>query len=129
MSLQKNNNLYIIIQSIIYILGFSLVIFFAGTGLAQHDNTVGEFIIVFTYMGMALNNTNLILSFGQTYQNANASYNRIKELYEIQLQENGTVTVSEVHLINAEEISYIFENGRGLEKMSASFQKGKKVSY
>ena len=77
-------------------------------------------------MGMALNNTNLILSFGQTYQNANASYNRIKELYEIQLQENGTVTVSEVHLINAEEISYIFENGRGLEKMSASFQKGKK---
>ena len=77
-------------------------------------------------MGMALNNTNLILSFGQTYQNANASYNRIKELYEIQLQENGTVTVSEVHLINAEEISYIFENGRGLEKMSASFQKKKK---
>ena len=65
--LQKNSNLYVLVQSVIYLVGFSLVIYFAGTDLANGRITVGQFTIIFTYMGIALSNTNLILTFGQTY--------------------------------------------------------------
>lgn len=55
--LQKNSNLYVLVQSVIYLVGFSLVIYFAGTDLANGRITVGQFTIIFTYMGIALSNT------------------------------------------------------------------------
>lgn len=124
--LQKNSNLYVLVQSVIYLVGFSLVIYFAGTDLANARITVGQFTIIFTYMGIALSNTNLILTFGQTYQNTKTSYNRIKELYQLELREDGLLKKETVNFIEAKDISYIFENGNGLNKISADFQKGKR---
>ncbi len=124
--LQKNSNLYVLVQSVIYLVGFSLVIYFAGTDLANGRITVGQFTIIFTYMGIALSNTNLILTFGQTYQNTKTSYNRIKELYQLELREDGLLKKETVNFIEAKDISYIFENGNGLNKISADFQKGKR---
>lgn len=124
--LQKNSNLYVLVQSVIYLVGFSLVIYFAGTDLANARITVGQFTIIFTYMGIALSNTNLILTFGQTYQNTKTSYNRIKELYQLELREDGLLKKETVNFIETKDISYIFENGNGLNKISADFQKGKR---
>lgn len=94
--------------------------------LANGRITVGQFTIIFTYMGIALSNTNLILTFGQTYQNTKTSYNRIKELYQLELREDGLLKKETVNFIEAKDISYIFENGNGLNKISADFQKGKR---
>lgn len=127
--LQKNSNLYVLVQSVIYLVGFSLVIYFAGTDLANGRITVGQFTIIFTYMGIALSNTNLILTFGQTYQNTKTSYNRIKELYQLELREDGLLKKETVNFIEAKDISYIFENGNGLNKISADFQKVKDILF
>lgn len=75
------------------------MIYFAGTDLANGRITVGQFTIIFTYMGIALSNTNLILTFGQTYQNTKTSYNRIKELYQLELREDGLLKKKQLTLL------------------------------
>lgn len=50
-------------------------------------------------MGIALSNTNLILTFGQTYQNTKTSYNRIKELYQLELREDGLLKKKQLTLL------------------------------
>lgn len=107
-------------------LGYFTLFFYGGIEVIQGRLSIGQFIVVNTYFSMLLGCTSYFLSLGKSYQDALASYNRIKEILDMRCESNGNIILNDVQSIELKNINFTFDKERYIfRNFNYSFKKGK----
>ncbi|QAT62367.1 ABC transporter ATP-binding protein [Acidilutibacter cellobiosedens] len=101
-----------------------ILIFYGGLRIINHEMTLGDFTILNNYQSTLLQALVVIFSFGSEYQKALVSYNRLKEIFNIEENKDGIVNIQSVDSIKICELSYKIENNVLFENVNINLEKG-----
>lgn len=114
-------------DSFLSILFQGSVLLIGGSQIISGIMTVGELTVVNAYFTKVLEALKFYFTFGQTYQNAKASYERIQELNQIEEEHNGEYRLSSLQTIQIKDLSFSYENSTfsiDHRNKTTSFEKG-----
>jgi len=86
--------------------------------------TIGRFIIISTYFNMMLGAMRYFLNLGQSIQSSLVSYNRLRELSDIETENNGVHKLESVDTIEIKNLSFAYDSNVILANMSLKLEKG-----
>lgn len=124
--LVKITNIYSGLQFVIYLIAYIYIILSAGNEVINKRMTIGEFTILFTTIGYIINSVNSLLSFGQNYQNAKASYFRLEEIYRFKPQNYGNKVIDKINVIQLNSVSVLFNYEVEISYPKIEFELGNK---
>lgn len=87
--------------------------------------SIGNFVAINSYFSIALGSVSFFLGLGQSYQNANAAYQRIKELLEHPIEKEGTELPKVIESITVTALCFGQGETEILKNFSYQFKKGK----
>ncbi len=121
---QKLTNLYnasIMLLSV----AIKLVLFvIGGNNILNGKMTIGTFFILSSYLDKAVGSLMFFASLGESYQVNLASHNRIKELLDKPCVISEGVDLSEINIIDIENINFKYNEKLIINDFSYSFNKG-----
>lgn len=116
-----NNSCDIIIKIVMIVF-----LFFSGISISKNNMTIGEFIILQTYIVILLGSINSILDYFKNYQEMLVSYNRSEGFLSVNKESNGEKRINKIDSITIENLSFKYnEDNTILKDFSYSFSKGK----
>lgn len=107
----KLSQLFISSDGIISIFFQAFILFFGGVQVINKIMSVGQLTVINTYFIKVLEIMKFYFSFGRVYQNAKASYVRLKELNDIQEEHNGDIKITKINNIKIKNLSFSYKNG------------------
>lgn len=102
------------------------LILFGGFQIINNRLTVGKFTILNSYFSMVLGCISYFLNFSKSYQDTLVSYNRLKEINDVQEEHNGQECINSIESIKLDNINFSYmPNENIINNFSYEFQKGK----
>ena len=98
--------------------------FYGGIQIIKGNLTVGEFTIINNYFSSFMNSIKYFLQFGQGYQDFLISLNRVWNIENLVVDNNGSHTLKELKKINVKNISFGYGENMLFENYSYEFNKG-----
>jgi len=71
--------------------------------------TIGMFTVFSIYFGMMLSSARYFFSLGASYQNALVACNRLKDIFTLKVEENGTVDIGDIKKIAIKNVSFAYQ--------------------
>ncbi|WP_027632079.1 ATP-binding cassette domain-containing protein [Clostridium hydrogeniformans] len=106
-------------------LSLILLIIFGGYEFINDNLTIGEFILVYNYTNICMNNMEFFLSLGQNYQHAKVCYNRMSEILTLKEEINGTKIINAIDSIEVKDLYFGHNSEKMLyEGLNLTFKKG-----
>lgn len=107
--------------------GFRLVLFFfGGKAVIEGELTIGQFTMINSYYNVIINGIRNILNFSAKYQSAKVSKERLDELLEMKVEQNGSIRLDRINTIELMDISFSYDNGTDIiRSFSYKFNIGK----
>lgn len=103
-----------------------LILLITGLRIIEGTLTIGEFTLISSYCNMIISVVTYYLSLGESYQNAKVSFLRIKEFYEMKLEDNGEKQLDLVNRIDIKNLCFGYnKQSNVIENFSYTFHKGK----
>ena len=103
-----------------------LILLVTGLRIIEGTLTIGEFTLISSYCNMIISVVTYYLSLGESYQNAKVSFLRIKEFYEMKLEDNGEKQLDLVNRIDIKNLCFGYnKQSNVIESFSYTFHKGK----
>ena len=103
----------------------SLTIFvFSGYGILNGTMSIGDFTMINSYTVMTISALSGILGFGRSYRNTLVSYNRIKDLYDLEVEHNGVLDPGIIESIQIDNLSFGFNERVLIKNVSFTMTKG-----
>lgn len=103
-----------------------LILLITGLRIIEGTLTIGEFTLISSYCNMIISVVTYYLSLGESYQNAKVSFLRIKEFYEMKLEDNGEKQLDLVNRIDIKNLCFGYnKQSNVIESFSYTFHKGK----
>lgn len=122
---QKTFYLFTSCDNIIYSISQIFIYLLAGFEIINGNLTIGMFTIIISYFSKILSSSRYFFNLGKNYQENLVAYNRIQELFKIQIQSNGKIKIDEINCIDFENVSFNFENKLIFNNLNLHFEKGK----
>ncbi|WP_278286368.1 ABC transporter ATP-binding protein [Clostridium putrefaciens] len=102
-----------------------LIIIFVGIKIIKGEVTLGEFTLISSYSSMIVSSINYYLSLGEDYQVSKASYLRLKEFINIDIEINDIEIINSIDNITITDLSFFYNADENLiNKFSYTFKKG-----
>lgn len=115
---QQSSNFFTKVATII-------VYIFGGIEIFQGNLTIGEFSIINLYFGLSFGAIQYFIGFGEKYQSALISYNRIIEFLDNPQENNGQIKIEDISTIKLNNISFSYHKDNDLlKKFSYEFRRG-----
>ena len=112
------------INSLIYQVSFISISFLAGILIINNKLTLGNFIAMNSYINIFLGCINYFLNLSKAYQSTKVSYNRIKDLYNIEEHPNGTLVLKEITTIELNNIDFGYGKSKLINNLNYKFVQG-----
>lgn len=87
----------------------SLVLIISGILILNHELSIGQYIIICSYFNVLLSSFKKLITVIQSKQEANASWNRISQLYYIETR-NGSEIINNIDMIEIKDLVFRYEN-------------------
>lgn len=126
MSLQLLNNSYSILDSSVIVIVNLALFILGGTKVLNASMSIGQFTILMSYSVSIIACIRYFLGLGQSYQECNVSFNRIKEILSTNQSSDGDVEVPQIEKINFKNLIYNYENNKKIHFGDYEFKKGEK---
>ncbi len=86
--------------------------------------SIGELTIICTYFAMALQVIKYYFELGKTYQNVKTSVNRLNEIFDIEVEQDGKLIIEKINVISC-DLTFKYEGDKNLiEKIKIDLEKG-----
>lgn len=86
--------------------------------------SIGELSIISTYFAMALQVIKYYFELGKNYQNVKTSINRLNEIFEIEVEQDGKLIIEKINSISC-DLTFKYDDSKNLiEKIKIDIQKG-----
>ncbi len=124
---QKTNFLYNSLDSIISIIAQITLFIIGGFHVLNGSFTIGMFTIFSSYFNMILNASSYFFSLGSSYQDSISSYNRIKEILDVDVETNGNIKLSNIEKISLKNVTFSYnlhDSYNIIQSFSYEFCKG-----
>ena len=102
---------------------FLFIIF--GITIINGSVTVGEFIIFTALSTKLVGSFSYFFNFGKTYQDTLVSYNRINDILQWEVEENGLDTIFDIHSIKLDNLRFSFGEKEVIRDFSMKLERGK----
>lgn len=112
--LTKANNLFSNSGMLITVLANIMILLIGVQQIISGKLTIGQFTIIGTYFNTIISGIDYCLSFLENYQNTLVSYNRIKELLDLENEINGNESINSIENISIENLSFKYLNGKNV---------------
>lgn len=98
-----------------------------GLQIINGQMTVGEFTIVIAYFYILITIVKYYFNLGKSYQDSNSSYARMREIFDIEEERNGSTVIRDINSVEIKNVTYSHaESGPDLiEGLSVRFEKDK----
>lgn len=108
-----------------YFVSIAIFIYSANQIISGTMN-VGEFTVLNTYVGMLISSISCFLSFGSTYIEAEVSYNRVMDLLNNKVMNDGFKSINKVDTIKIQNLSFQHYDSSALliNKLTYTFNMG-----
>lgn len=105
---------------------FNIILFLYG-GIAIYKNkmTIGDFIIIQNYYLLLLQSISYLTSTLKSYPEVKVCYNRVLEILNTDIEENGKILMNSINSINLKNINLKFDNKTIINNFNYLFEKGK----
>ena len=103
-----------------------LIFAIGGFEVLNHKLSIGDFIALNLYYPMVLSSVGFFLNVGKDYQAAKVAYYRLKELLDINAEENGIHVPKRVDSIEMRNVTFAYEKGGPaiIDRINYCFKKG-----
>lgn len=121
------------IDSIISLLFQSINLIWGGLLVSTGELTIGQYTIINVYFSYVMDKLRYFLSFGQSYQETKASFDRIQELFLLEPEHNGNTPINNIKKIEVKDISFDFshydaeENTSLISHLNMDLEKGEMI--
>ncbi|MBN2797395.1 MAG: ABC transporter ATP-binding protein [Clostridia bacterium] len=107
-------------------LALILTMILGGKLLIDAVITIGEFVLVITYLNMILSYGAYFMKLNQSYQHSKICYDRLMEFYQLEDEPKGNLEISKIEEIVLEGLTFGYPDQEPLFKnYNVTFQKGK----
>lgn len=125
---QKFFYAYSSLDNIVILFSSILIFIIGGKSVITNNMSVGNFTIIFSYFSMVLTNLNYFTALGSKYQSNLASYNRINNIYNMDIDSDVDDKIDyetyEINKISCENISFDRAGIKVINNFSYTFTKG-----
>lgn len=103
-----------------------VVSFLGGIEIVRDRLSIGEFVIITTYVNMLINSVQFYFDVGKKYQQALVSMDRIEKHLNVRKEKNGQIKLSSIENITIKDLSVSYKpsNEPILSKIDFRFDKG-----
>lgn len=105
----KTNLKYFSFDGFIELLFQSLILVYGGILVINSKISLGEYTVINVYFSVLLSSVKGFIKFGQTYQDAKSSINRLKEIYSIPIEANGENILENIEGINIIDLQFKYK--------------------
>ncbi|WP_350343075.1 ABC transporter ATP-binding protein [Proteinivorax tanatarense] len=103
-----------------------LIFFFGGREVIRGNMSVGEFTIIKSYFSMIMGSISYFLNFGESYQKALVSYDRLKQILDESKEINGNKKIFNISNIKLENVAFSYNKSEKIiSNFNQKFKKGK----
>lgn len=101
---------YYFVNAYLLILCFvnAFTFIYGGMSVINGSMSIGQYTIVNVYFNIIMQALKYFLEFGKGYQEYLVSYNRLLELYHINLEENGEIRMQDIYMIKVENLTFSY---------------------
>lgn len=124
MSYQKTIYLFNSCESLVGTIAQLSIYIIGGIEIFNGNLSIGLFTIIISFFGNMIGTTKYFLQFGKNYQEALVCYKRIVEIFNIELQEEGTIKIDYIENIKIENLSFRYKENYIFDNFQAYFEKG-----
>ncbi|MGN6713636.1 ATP-binding cassette domain-containing protein [Anaerocolumna jejuensis] len=110
--------------SLIMMIANIIIVFYGGLKVIDHTITIGHFTIINTYFSMIVTTTHFFLNLGNEYQQTKVSYNRIIELQNMEVENNGKKYFFDIDSITLNNVKFSYSERTVFSNFSYHFEKG-----
>ena len=121
---QKTNYLFSSVDKIIMTVANILVFLFGGISVINGSLSVGYFAIISSYFSMMMSATRYFFTLGQSVQENMVSYNRLRDIFEINEKSNGKEVPKGIDCIEARNLTFSYGDNCVLHDYSVTLKKG-----
>ena len=121
---QKTNYLFSSVDKIIMTVANILVFLFGGISVINGSLSVGYFAIISSYFSMMMSATGYFFTLGQSVQENMVSYNRLRDIFEINEKSNGKEVPKGIDCIEARNLTFSYGDNCVLHDYSVTLKKG-----
>ncbi len=121
---QKTNYLFSSVDKVIMTVANVLVFLFGGISVINGSLSVGYFAIISSYFSMMMSATRYFFTLGQSVQENAVSYNRLRDIFEVNEQSNGEGVPKGIDRIEARNLTFSYGDSCVLHDCSVTFKKG-----
>ncbi len=122
---QKTSYIFSSVDRIFMILANILIFIFGGHAVINNIITIGTFTIITSYFIILTGSTRYFFSLGQSIQDNMVCYNRLDELFSINIKTNGNNIIPRINSISLRNINFSYGDRHILTNISAVFETGK----
>lgn len=120
---QKTNYLFSSVDKIIMTVANILVFLFGGISVINGSLSVGYFAIISSYFSMMMSATRYFFTLGQSVQENMVSYNRLRDIFEINEKSNGKEVPKGIDCIEARNLTFSYGDNCVLHDYSVTLKK------
>lgn len=113
----KTNYIFSNASSLILVLVNTFIIFYGGMSVVNKKMTIGSFSIITVYVNLIVSSINYFLNLGAQYQEFQVSNNRLLELFELPVEENGSAILKKIDCISLRNVSFAYDKKEGIKKL------------
>lgn len=125
MKLQKVMCIFQSNQIIVSTLFRIVLLLFGGIQVINGRVSIGIFSVLLGYLGIVMNSVVYFANLGQSYVATLVSYNRLKELVDLNEESNGEEVLTQINTISLQNLSYGYNGNFLIQKFDYVFEKGK----
>lgn len=100
------------------------VFLFGGAAVIQKRMTIGELTIVMSYFSTTLSAVRYFFSLGKSVQSNRVCCDRLKRIFDVKEQTNGTERLDDIETIECSGLSFAYGEEKVLDNLSRTFRKG-----
>lgn len=119
----KVSTIYSSLDKIVLALGQTSLFMIGSLLIINNEVTVGAFIITSSYFSYITASISFFFNLGKSLQEANVSYTRVKELYDIDILEQGEINLDNFKCMKFQNYSFSFDELIILNNFTFTFDK------
>lgn len=102
-----------------------ILFFYGGFKILNGDMSVGVFVIIASYLPNVMNGLVYVLNFGKDLQQCEVFYERLRELWDIEEDVNGTENFTRIDKIELKNVTFGYGNKDIIKNFSYTFKNNK----
>jgi len=99
------------VETLISYAFYAILLIYGAIKIINGKLTIGEFTIINAYFNKAINIINYYMGLGKGFQQTKVSYNRLRELIDIDKEENGFIKIDNVYKLKVVDLSFKYPDG------------------